>query len=183
MFDGATGIGAPVNIRKLYRFLCWNWQEHDEIYMFGFSRGAFTIRTLIEMIKSEGLLPIEFGGKTTSHEDMERDSMAAWRAYRKKSVWRPQIVPFLGRLLRNLFLFFWPPNWFHRRYDTPFWVSKKKAAKLDTVTKTICAQKRQGNDVPIKFIGLFRYGRGVRRAARISALDHRQVDLADFFSN
>src|SRR5437016_5928138 len=23
MFDGATGIGAPENIRKLYRFLCW----------------------------------------------------------------------------------------------------------------------------------------------------------------
>jgi uncharacterized protein (DUF2235 family) len=24
--DGATGIGVPANVRKLYRFLCWNWQ-------------------------------------------------------------------------------------------------------------------------------------------------------------
>ena len=25
--DGATGIGVPANVRKLYRFLCWNWQQ------------------------------------------------------------------------------------------------------------------------------------------------------------
>ena len=24
--DGATGIGVPSNVRKLYLFLCWNWQ-------------------------------------------------------------------------------------------------------------------------------------------------------------
>ena len=23
--DGATGIGVPENVRKLYRFLCWTW--------------------------------------------------------------------------------------------------------------------------------------------------------------
>src|SRR5215217_6103115 len=43
--DGATGIGVPANVRMLYRFLSWNWREGDEIYAFGFSRGAFTIRT------------------------------------------------------------------------------------------------------------------------------------------
>jgi uncharacterized protein (DUF2235 family) len=46
LIDGATGIGVPSNVRKLYRFLCWNWQPGDEIYLFGFSRGAFTVRTL-----------------------------------------------------------------------------------------------------------------------------------------
>jgi hypothetical protein len=126
IFDGATGVGAPANVRKLYRFLSWNWQEHDEIYMFGFSRGAFTIRTLIELIKCEGLLPNEFGGKTISHEDMERNSIAAWRAYRKNRFSWTNIVPFLGRHLRDFVLFLWPANWFHRRYDAPFWVSKKK---------------------------------------------------------
>src|SRR5262249_25098566 len=44
--DGATGIGVPSNVRKLYRFLCWNWEPDDEIYVFGFSRGSFTARTL-----------------------------------------------------------------------------------------------------------------------------------------
>src|SRR6187401_685429 len=44
--DGATGLGVPSNVRKLYRFLCWNWEPGDEIYVFGFSRGSFTARTL-----------------------------------------------------------------------------------------------------------------------------------------
>ena len=86
MIDGATGIGAPANVRKLYHYLCWNWDPDDEIYMFGFSRGAFTIRTLIELIKSEGLVPRKFDDGDVSHEEMERNAMAAWRAYREKSV-------------------------------------------------------------------------------------------------
>ena len=52
MVDAATGVGVPSNVRKLYRFLCWNWRPGVEIYMFGFSRGAFTIRTLIGLIAS-----------------------------------------------------------------------------------------------------------------------------------
>src|SRR5437763_436056 len=55
--DGATGFGVPSNVRKLYRFLCDTWEPGDEIFMFGFSRGAFTIRTLIGLIDEEGLVP------------------------------------------------------------------------------------------------------------------------------
>jgi len=53
LLDGATGIGVPSNVRKLYRFLCWNWNMGEEIYMFVFSRGAFTIRMLIGLIDSQ----------------------------------------------------------------------------------------------------------------------------------
>jgi uncharacterized protein (DUF2235 family) len=42
IIDGATGVGVPSNVRKLYRFPCWNWKPGDEVYMFGFSRGSFT---------------------------------------------------------------------------------------------------------------------------------------------
>ena len=80
LLDGATGIGVPSNVRKLYRFLCWNWNDGDEIYMFGFSRGAFTIRTLIALIDSQGLVPREIDGERVSHAEMERNAMAAWRA-------------------------------------------------------------------------------------------------------
>ncbi len=34
--DGATGIGVPSNVRKLYRFLCWNWQPGDRDLHFRF---------------------------------------------------------------------------------------------------------------------------------------------------
>ncbi len=122
--------------------------------MFGFSRGAFTIRALIELIKSEGLVPRQFNGTFISHEEMERNSMAAWRAYRRKSVSWKNVVPFLGRVIRDFVLFIWPGNWFHR-YNAPFWTSKKKAAVSNTVTNAVVAQKRDGVHIPIKFVGLF----------------------------
>ena len=70
--DGATGIGVPSNVRKLYRFLCWNWQPGDEIYIFGFSRGAFTARTLVGLIASQGLVPAVIDGVPVSHGEMQR---------------------------------------------------------------------------------------------------------------
>ncbi len=39
MFDGATGVGAPGNIRKLYRFLCWNWEENEMRFICSVSAG------------------------------------------------------------------------------------------------------------------------------------------------
>ena len=121
--------------------------------MFGFSRGAFTIRALIEMVRCEGLVPRELGGKVTSHAEMDRDSIAAWRAYRQKSVSWKSLLPIIVRALRNLILF--PFTWFHRRYDAPFWMSKDAAAKLDTVVKATRLQERNGERIEIKFVGLF----------------------------
>jgi hypothetical protein len=43
---GVFGEGIEANIRALYRFIVYNYTEGDELYFFGFSRGAFTVRTL-----------------------------------------------------------------------------------------------------------------------------------------
>ena len=43
---GATGDGIEANIRDLYRSIAYNYVEGDELYLFGFSRGAYTVRTL-----------------------------------------------------------------------------------------------------------------------------------------
>jgi uncharacterized protein (DUF2235 family) len=80
--DGATGIGVPSNVRKLYRFLCWNWEPGDEIYLFGFSRGAFTVRTLAGMVRYQGLMPLMMGDRPVTDTEMKRNSMRAWEAYR-----------------------------------------------------------------------------------------------------
>ena len=53
---GAFGEGIEGNIRDLYRFLVYNYVPGDEIFMFGFSRGAFTVRTLAGFINTFGLL-------------------------------------------------------------------------------------------------------------------------------
>jgi uncharacterized protein (DUF2235 family) len=53
---GAFGAGMEQNVRALYRFLVYNFAIGDEIYLFGFSRGAFTVRTLAGFMRKVGLL-------------------------------------------------------------------------------------------------------------------------------
>lgn len=53
---GAFGAGIENNIRNLYRNILYNFEPNDEIYMFGFSRGAFTVRSLAGFMKLVGLL-------------------------------------------------------------------------------------------------------------------------------
>ena len=53
---GAFGSGMAQNVRALYRFLVYNFEPGDELYFFGFSRGAFTVRTLAGFMNKVGLL-------------------------------------------------------------------------------------------------------------------------------
>ncbi|WP_426424158.1 DUF2235 domain-containing protein [Bradyrhizobium genosp. A] len=54
--EGATGVGVDDNIRSAYQFICQNYLPGDEIYLFGFSRGAFTARSLAGLITACGIL-------------------------------------------------------------------------------------------------------------------------------
>lgn len=53
---GALGHGLDRNIEDGYRFLVHNYGDGDEIYLFGFSRGAYTARSLGGLIRNSGLL-------------------------------------------------------------------------------------------------------------------------------
>jgi uncharacterized protein (DUF2235 family) len=53
---GAFGDGLEANIHDAYRFLIANYEPGDRIYLFGFSRGAYTARSLAGMIRRCGIL-------------------------------------------------------------------------------------------------------------------------------
>jgi len=53
---GATGIGLSENVRSAYAFFVDNYQDGDEIFLFGFSRGAYTARSVAGMMAHIGLL-------------------------------------------------------------------------------------------------------------------------------
>ncbi len=53
---GAFGDGIEDNIRNLYRFIAYNYLPGDELFFFGFSRGAFTVRTLAGFMHRIGLV-------------------------------------------------------------------------------------------------------------------------------
>ena len=56
LLAGAFGWGLKRNIIAIYMFLCINYKRADQIFGFGFSRGAFTIRVLSKFILTKGLI-------------------------------------------------------------------------------------------------------------------------------
>jgi uncharacterized protein (DUF2235 family) len=52
---GAIGLGVGERIRGGYRFLCENYEEGDEIFLVGFSRGAFEARSLAGIVALVGI--------------------------------------------------------------------------------------------------------------------------------
>ncbi len=55
LIGGAFGWGLSRNICDLYSFLARNYVPGDRIYLFGFSRGAYTVRILADLITSCGV--------------------------------------------------------------------------------------------------------------------------------
>ena len=55
----ATGYGLDDKVLASYQFLVHNYQEGDQIYLFGFSRGAYTVRVLAGLIHKIGLISPE----------------------------------------------------------------------------------------------------------------------------
>jgi uncharacterized protein (DUF2235 family) len=53
---GAVGIGLARNVQRAYRFLCLNYRPDDRLVLIGFSRGAFTVRSLAGLVGLVGLL-------------------------------------------------------------------------------------------------------------------------------
>jgi uncharacterized protein (DUF2235 family) len=51
-----TGYGLDDNVLAGYEFLVNNYEEGDDIYLFGFSRGAYTVRVLAGLIHKVGLV-------------------------------------------------------------------------------------------------------------------------------
>ncbi|USI74738.1 DUF2235 domain-containing protein [Sphingomonas morindae] len=70
--EGGTGLGVDDAIRSAYMFLAQNYLPGDELFLFGFSRGAFSARSLVGLIAAAGLLKRQALGFLG----------AAWRHYR-----------------------------------------------------------------------------------------------------
>ncbi len=56
MLGGAFGEGLTETIEEAYRFLVFTYAPGDEIYLFGYSRGAFSARSLAGLIRNCGIV-------------------------------------------------------------------------------------------------------------------------------
>ncbi|MBE71474.1 MAG: hypothetical protein CMO07_12300 [Thalassospira sp.] len=101
-FEMATGKGLDRDVLAAYRFLVENYREGDRIYLFGFSRGAYTVRVLAGMIYLVGLLrqhQANFAGYALkAYKNAKEDSNYA-TAHEFREIVRPYAqvpIEFLG---------------------------------------------------------------------------------------
>ncbi|WP_462164250.1 DUF2235 domain-containing protein [Pseudoalteromonas xiamenensis] len=98
VLGGVLGIGLSTNVRRAYRFLVHNYQPGDEIYCFGFSRGAYTVRSVVGLIYQIGLLPKSHAFYLPEAYDLyrERAPSSVIQAFREKHQTRSVPIRFVG---------------------------------------------------------------------------------------
>jgi len=93
IIQAVFGWGLKRNVLEIYSYACRTYdggattatgtasgEEGDRIYGFGFSRGAFTMRVVIDLIADQGLI------RYTTERDLEWKAQAAYREFRRNSV-------------------------------------------------------------------------------------------------
>src|SRR3954453_2699431 len=53
---GAFGFGLSKDVKDSYKFIVENFEPGDELFFFGFSRGAFTARSTAGLVRNSGVL-------------------------------------------------------------------------------------------------------------------------------
>jgi len=86
IFGLATGYGLDDNVLDAYGFLVDNYEEGDDIYLFGFSRGAYTVRVLAGLIHKVGLV-------SKSQSNLAGSGLTAYKQFGTDSGQGPGLDP------------------------------------------------------------------------------------------
>ena len=79
LIGGGFGLGLANNVRRLYAFLSRNYGDaQDKVFAFGFSRGAYTIRVLIGLVRNQGLVDAGL-----PERQFQREVLRRWDTYRR----------------------------------------------------------------------------------------------------
>lgn len=79
LLGGIFGIGIMDVLADAYRFLIFNHEPGDEIFVFGFSRGAFTARSFVGLLSTCGILDRRSAGQAHAlikHYETRKDTQA-----------------------------------------------------------------------------------------------------------
>ena len=87
IFGGAWGHGLNRNIQSAYYWLARNFHKGDSIFLFGFSRGAYTVRSLAGLIDRCGLPDLTELSERCSWERIKAAFEEGYRRKRQNSEW------------------------------------------------------------------------------------------------
>jgi len=86
ILGGGFGYGISDNIKNAYSFIVSNYQPGDEIFLFGFSRGAYTARSIAGMIRNVGILRRDKLHLVQKSYDIYKDKSPKWHPKSKNSI-------------------------------------------------------------------------------------------------
>ncbi|MCG8636002.1 MAG: DUF2235 domain-containing protein [Desulfobacterales bacterium] len=101
VFGLITGYGLDRNVLEAYRFLALNYRQGDNIYLFGFSRGAYTVRVLAGFVNMVGLLSpnndnlMTYALTAYKQSSTKNDFTIAWRVQKVMET-RRVTIRFMG---------------------------------------------------------------------------------------
>jgi hypothetical protein len=107
VLGGAFGAGVIARIVRGYTFISRNWNAGDRIVIVGFSRGAYTARSLAGLIVAQGLLARE---DCADKEQAYRYGAAVWARQREAREEPDSLRQLLGRVLSDLPAFLDPSS-------------------------------------------------------------------------
>ncbi len=70
---GIFGAGLWQNVQSVYEYLVEHFEAGDELFFFGFSRGAYTARSVVGMVRKCGILRKEEIGRIQEAYDLYRN--------------------------------------------------------------------------------------------------------------
>src|SRR5262245_28847667 len=99
LMGGAFGAGVISRVVRGYTFISRNYEPGANMYIVGFSRGAYTARALAGLIASQGLLTPQI---TADKELAYRRGAEAWYRYRKATISNPFTLAHLAEIVGDL---------------------------------------------------------------------------------
>jgi uncharacterized protein (DUF2235 family) len=103
LWGGGFGYGISDNIKNAYSFIVSNYEKGDKIFLFGFSRGAFTARSIAGLIRNMGILRRDRLHLVHEVYDRYRDPDPKWspdsemaKAFRAANTFGDETIAFIG---------------------------------------------------------------------------------------
>lgn len=162
-WGGVFGFGMFANIKQAYRFICDHYQADDQLILLGFSRGAYTVRSLAGLIGATGILRARYIDKLEEifalYRQKNPDKQAV-DAFREQYCHPQREILFLGvwdtvgSLGIPLSSFNWLTHWYFRFHNTQLSTQVKNAFHAIAIDEKrrsftpVLWQSKQQQDTP-----------------------------------
>ncbi|RIA85256.1 hypothetical protein C1645_879416 [Glomus cerebriforme] len=88
IIDGAIAVSLDKKIKEGYKYIINHYNPDDDIWLFGFSRGAYTARCIAGMIKNCGILKLD---RDTTPDQIDNLVNVAYDIYRNRDkIYHPE---------------------------------------------------------------------------------------------